>query len=157
MSFPRFSKFSKHSLREVVAWNVYSSILIQYQHRCKILSKIALKHEIVNTRRFLQTVLTLSTKSFMLHCTFCHSLEHRVYDVFAASLTLKPRTLKTTMLANMEVPQLIRETIMASFLQLFLTGLKLAMAIRPPNDKLSEKKICVAASSHTRGLPRVSN
>lgn len=72
-------------------------------------------------------------------------------------LTLKPSTLNTIILANTEVPQLIKETTIASFLQLFFTALKLAIAIRPPNDRLREKKICVAASSHTRGSPNVSN
>lgn len=41
--------------------------------------------------------------------------------------------------------------------QLFLKGLKLDMAMSDPEQQPREKKICVAASTHTRGSLRRLN
>ena len=62
-----------------------------------------------------------------------------------------------TIPANIDVAQFVKATMRASFVQLLLTGLYDAYAIKPPNANPKEKKICVPASSHTTGSANFSN
>ena len=62
-----------------------------------------------------------------------------------------------TIPANIDVAQFVKATMRASLVQLLLTGLYDAYAIKPPNANPKEKKICVPASSHTTGSTNFSN
>ena len=62
-----------------------------------------------------------------------------------------------TIPANIDVAQFVKATMRASLVQLLLTGLYDAYAIKPPNANPKEKKICVPASSHTTGSANFSN
>lgn len=57
----------------------------------------------------------------------------------------------TTIPANMEVKQLVNETVIASRKQLLFTGLYDEKAISPPKAKPRLKNICVPASNQTTG------
>lgn len=73
---------------------------------------------------------------------------------FIIKETLNPITENTTTAANMDVVQLVNDTIIASRQQLLLAGLYELKAIRPPKARPKEKKICVPASNQTTGSKR---
>ena len=83
-------------------------------------------------------------------------MSHQLRNTYPLSIFIHltryvPMIENTTIPANMEVKQLVNETVIASRKQLLLTGLYDENAMSPPKAKPKLKNIWVPASNQTTG------